>query len=81
MQEWSQCKIVWEEPEYFAPEKDDQPAFTPEYVKNYRFEDDFREYPVEEGVTIYDVWCITGIHGSDEHFVQLYCVPSRDGMS
>lgn len=77
VEEWMRGAVVWEYFEFFGPNcRVENPAFTPQFLRSHGFED---EPPpiVEQGVTIYTWFCATGLHGSDEHVVTGYFVPSR----
>ena len=75
--EWINGGITWLWWEYYGPHCTvDNPAFTPTFLTENGFDDE--PAPLEdEGVIIYSWFCATGIHGSDEHFVTGYFVPSR----
>ena|SRR6266699_554093 len=75
--EWIAGGIVWEHFELYGPNCTvDNPAFTPAFLREHGYED---EPPplVEQGVTVYQWFCATGPHGSDEHIVVAYFVPSK----
>jgi hypothetical protein len=77
VQEWIAGGIVWEHFEFFGPNcRVENPAFAPEFLQKHGFEDEIPPL-VHEGVTIYTWKCVTGPHGSDEHIVLGYFVPSR----
>ena len=77
VQDWIDGNVPWEWWEYHGPHCTvDTPAFTPEFLKEHGFDDEPSPEKTE-GVTIYTWWCITGIHGSDEHFVTGYFIPSK----
>ena len=74
MESWIAGEFTWEHFEYYGPNCTvENPAFTPEFLRRHDFGSD-GDPIVEEGVIIYTWWCITGRHGSDEHFVTGYFV-------
>lgn len=77
VQDWIDEKVQWEWWEYYGPNCTvDNPAFTPDFLRQEGFHNEPAPEEIE-GVTIYTWWCITGNHGSDEHFVTGYFIPSK----
>ncbi len=76
--DWIGGVIGWNNFEYYGEGCEvDNPAFTPEFLKEHGFDD---EPPPQfiEGVCIYQWDCVTGIHGSDEHWVIGYFTQTKD---
>ncbi len=83
--EWIAGGIAWQNYEYASPERGiNQPwhtpgrllAFTPEFLEETA-NDVLHWHHEETGVTEYEWRCVLGIHGSDEHSVTGYFIPSR----
>lgn len=74
--EWIDGEIVWDYFEFYGPNCEvENPAFSPDFLRRAGFDDE--PGPVrEEGVTIYEWFCAVGPHGSDEHTVTGYFIPS-----
>lgn len=78
--EWIARTIVWEDFEFYGPNCSvENPAFTPDFLRQNGYEDEPAPV-VENGVTIYEWFCATGPHGSDEHIVTGYFVPSKNAL-
>jgi hypothetical protein len=78
MRDWIDGLIQWKHFEYYGKNCTvETPAFSPGFLQQHGYEDEPRPI-VEDGVTIYTWFCATGPHGSDEHCVTGYFVPSRD---
>jgi hypothetical protein len=75
IEDWINGKVQWQYFEFDGPECDVAvPAFTPEFLQEECL-DDYYSYRIEEGVHIWEWYCCTGIHGSDEHLITGYFVP------
>ncbi|MEP6944601.1 MAG: hypothetical protein ABJA02_01700 [Acidobacteriota bacterium] len=73
LSDWSEGRIEWDSFEYYGPGCSvENPAFTPDFVRGLMPFDE--PYEVIEKVHVWTWWCITGIHGSDEHYVTGYFV-------
>jgi hypothetical protein len=76
--DWINSVFSWNNFEYFGTGcKVENPAFTPEFLKQHGFDDEPSPIFIE-GVCIYSWFCITGIHGSDEHYVTAYFIQTKD---
>lgn len=74
LRDWIAGDVSWDVSAYYGPNCTvDNPAFTPEFLESLL--DDYDTYKVKNGVYIWTWWCITGIHGSDEHYVSAYVIP------
>jgi hypothetical protein len=75
IQEWIDGKIEWHFFELFGPECTvDNPAFTPDFLREAYLDSEY-VYEIQRGADIWEWYCCTGIHGSDEHIVTGYFVP------
>jgi len=75
IQDWIDGKVQWHWFEFHGPECTvEVPAFTPDFLREHCLNDEF-SFRVEEGVHIWEWYCCTGIHGSDEHIVTGYFIP------
>ncbi len=73
--DWITGEVQWQWLEFYGSEYSvDVPAFTPEFLQEHCLNDEY-SYRVESGVHIWEWYCCTGIHGSDEHIVTGYFVP------
>lgn len=67
--DWAEGSIQWDYFEYFGPSCTvANPAFPPVLVSAFIDEDDPGP-EITEGVHTWTWWHVTGIHGSDEHYV------------
>jgi hypothetical protein len=75
--DWIEGRVQWHYFEFFGPGCTvDNPAFTPEFLREHCLDEQrYREPTIIEGVHVWDWYCCTGIHGSDEHLVTGYFVP------
>lgn len=74
LRDWIAGDVSWDFFEYYGPScAVSNPAFTPDFLESFLTEDD--EYEIKDGVHVWTWWCITGIHGSDEHYVTAYVIP------
>jgi hypothetical protein len=73
--DWIAGRVVWEWWEFSGPHcTTEVPAFTPDFLREHCLNDCYNER-ITEGVHIWDWYCCTGIHGSDEHIVTGYFIP------
>lgn len=75
IRDWINGDVEWKYFEFYGPNCSARvPAFSPEFLERACL-DDKHSYRVESGVHIWEWYCCTGIHGSDEHIVSGYFVP------
>ena len=85
VKDWLGGVVTWEYYEFWNPKRPVAEeasltsgcVFTPEFIRGGGPEADIEDYDEATGIATFEWWCITGIHGSDEHFVSAYCIPYR----
>lgn len=76
--DWISGVVGWNNVEYYGIGCEvENPAFTPDFLAKHGFDDDALPEFIE-GVCVYQWNCITGIHGSDEHWVVGYFIQTKN---